>query len=200
MDRSHASDVLLIERCQLGDQWAFDALMGRYEAMAYQYALKLTKHAEEARDVVSEAFIRVYRAIGQFRSSSAFTTWFYRILRNCFLDMRKRKTLNVVASLDAVREVEDGEVTLQVVDPCPSPLQTAIESDHSERIIEAICQLTDIQKSMIFMYHLDQLTYEEIAQQMSLPVGTVKSRLNRARIALKDVLSSHPDLMGQRVT
>jgi RNA polymerase sigma-70 factor (ECF subfamily) len=195
MERMWISDVFLIERCQRGDKGAFDVLMGRHEARAYQYALKLTKHAEEARDVVSEGFIRVFRAINQFRSNSAFTTWMYRILRNCFLDMRKRKSLRIVASLDAVRETDDGEVQMQAVDGHVSPHEEAERADHSSRVRKAISQLTEIQRDMIQLYHAEQLSYEEIADELDLPVGTVKSRLNRARIALKDVLMREPDLL-----
>lgn len=196
MERIWTSDVYLIERCQRGDSTAFDTLMERHEARAYQYALKLTKHAEEAKDVVSEAFIRVFRAINQFRSNSAFTTWLYRILRNCFLDMRKRKSLKIVASLDGVRETEDGDVQMQVVDRRFSPHEVAERSEHSHRVRRAISMLTDIQKKMIVLYHADQLSYEEIAGELDLPVGTVKSRLNRARIALKDVLVRDKELMA----
>jgi RNA polymerase sigma-70 factor (ECF subfamily) len=170
--------------------------MERHHARAYQYALKLTKHAEEARDVVSEGFIRVFRAIRQFRSNSAFTTWLYRILRNCFLDMRKRKTLKVVASLDAVRETDDGEIQIQVVDNHISPHEEAEKSDHSSRVRRSIGQLTPIQRDMIILYHAEQMSYEEIAFALDLPVGTVKSRLNRARIALKDILSRQPELLA----
>ncbi|MBC8063238.1 MAG: sigma-70 family RNA polymerase sigma factor [Chlorobia bacterium] len=196
MERIWTSDVYLIERCQRGDSTAFDTLMERHEARAYQYALKLTKHAEEAKDVVSEAFIRVFRAINQFRSNSAFTTWLYRILRNCFLDMRKRKSLRFVASLDGVHETDDGEVQMQVVDKRFSPHEVAERSDHSNRVRRAISMLTDIQRKMIILYHADQLSYEEIAGELDLPVGTVKSRLNRARIALKDVLVRDKELMA----
>lgn len=193
------SDVFLIERCQQGDYQAFDILMERHHARAYQYALKLTKHAEEARDVVSEGFIRVFRAIRQFRSNSAFTTWLYRILRNCFLDMRKRKSLRIVASLDAVKETDDGEVQLQVVDRNPTPHEQAEKSDHSWRVRMAIAQLTPIQRDMIILYHAEQMSYEEIAMALDLPVGTVKSRLNRARVALKDILSRQPELLALTV-
>jgi len=195
MDSAY-SDGFLIERCQNGDYHAFDLLMERHHARAYQYALKLTKHAEEARDVVSEGFIRVFRAIRQFRSNSAFTTWLYRILRNCFLDMRKRKTLKVVASLDAVRETDDGEIQIQVVDNHISPHEEAEKSDHSSRVRRSIGQLTPIQRDMIILYHAEQMSYEEIAFALDLPVGTVKSRLNRARIALKDILSRQPELLA----
>ena len=190
------SDLFLIERCQQGDKWAFDLLMERHQGRAYQYALRLTRHAEEARDVVSEGFIRVFRAINQFRSNSAFTTWLYRILRNCFLDMRKRKSLKIVASLDQVRETDDGEIQMQVVDWHLGPEDLALRDDHSLRVRRAIAQLTKIQRGMIYLYHGQQMSYDEISSKLGLPVGTVKSRLNRARIALKDILSQDPELSG----
>jgi RNA polymerase sigma-70 factor (ECF subfamily) len=196
MDSLVLSDGFLIERCQQGDYRAFDQLMKRHQARAYQYALKLTKHADEARDVVSEGFIRVFRAIRQFRSNSAFTTWMYRILRNCFLDMRKRKSLRIVASLDAVKETDDGEVQIQVEDRRISPQEQAERADHSWRVRKAVGQLTAIQRDMIILYHAEQMSYEEIAIALDLPVGTVKSRLNRARIALKDILARQPDLLA----
>ena len=196
MDSLVLSDGFLIERCQQGDYRAFDQLMKRHQARAYQYALKLTKHADEARDVVSEGFIRVFRAIRQFRSNSAFTTWMYRILRNCFLDMRKRKSLRIVASLDSVKETDDGEVQIQVEDRRISPQEQAERADHSWRVRKAVGQLTAIQRDMIILYHAEQMSYEEIAIALDLPVGTVKSRLNRARIALKDILARQPDLLA----
>ena len=196
MEGTYSHDIFLIERCQSGDLWAFDALMNRYESRAYQYALRLTKHTEEARDVVSEAFVRVFRAIKQFRSSSAFSTWLYRILRNCFLDMRKRKALKIVGSLDAVRELEEGEVQIQAIDPHMSPEETLLRSDHSRQVLSALGRLTSIQRRMILLYHLEQFTYDEISSMLDLPVGTVKSRLNRARIALKDVLRHQPELLA----
>lgn len=195
MERAVHSDIFLIERCQQGDKWAFDVLMERHEARAFQYALKLTKHAEEASDVVSEGFVRVFRAINQFRSNSAFTTWLYRILRNCFLDMRKKKTLRISASLDAVRETDDGELHMQVIDPNLSPHERAVKAEHSSKVRVAIMSLTNIQRTMIILYHGEQYSYEEIANRLALPVGTVKSRLNRARIALKDTLSAQPELL-----
>ncbi|HJP84181.1 MAG TPA: sigma-70 family RNA polymerase sigma factor [Fimbriimonadaceae bacterium] len=195
MERVLVTDGFLIERCQRGDSLAFDQLMKRHEAKAYQYALKLTKHAEEARDVVSEGFIRVFRAINQFRSNSAFSTWLYRILRNCFLDMRKRKSLRIVASLDAVKETDEGDIQIQPIDQSRSPYDQAARREHSLQVRAAIQGLTEIQRSMIYLYHAEQMSYEEIASRLDLPVGTVKSRLNRARIALKDIFRKNPDLV-----
>lgn len=183
-----ANEVLLIERCQGGDSMAIDELLSRYHTKAYMYALKMTKHSEEAADVVSEAFIRVSRAIGRFRLNSSFGTWLHRILRNCFLDQRKRKTVKVVASLDASIESDEGEVYWEPVDEAESPYEASVKADWAARVRGALDQLGDSQRQMLMMYHEDQLTYEEIAKRLNTPVGTVKSRLNRARISLKNVI------------
>ena len=80
---------MLIKRCQDGDRAAFDTLIRAYSARAYKFAYKLTSNGDEASDVVAEGFVRVYKSIARFKGESAFSTWFYRILTNCFLDMLK---------------------------------------------------------------------------------------------------------------
>ena len=84
---------------------------------------------------------------------------------------------------------------MQVLDPSLSPHDQAVKADHSFKVRAAIMRLTNIQRTMIILYHAEQYSYEEIANRLALPVGTVKSRLNRARIALKDILASQPDLL-----
>lgn len=196
MSTSMANEVVLIERCQRGDKFAIDELLSKYHAKAYMYALKMTKHSEEASDVVSEAFIRAYRAIGRFQLNSSFATWLYRILRNCFLDIRKRKSVKVVASLDAALDSEDGSVFWQPIDESDSPFETSAKAAHSRKVRESLEQLPELQRQMLLMYHAEQLTYDEIAEKLNTPVGTVKSRLNRARISLKQVIRDDEELMA----
>ncbi len=191
-----AGEVLLIEKCQQGDRFAIDELLERYHSKAFMYALKMTKHTEEASDVVSEAFIRVYRAIGRFQLNSSFATWLYRILRNCFLDIRKRKHVDVVASLDAAMDSDESQVYWQPVDESDSPYEVSVKRDYASRIREALSYLPELQRNMLTMYHVEQLTYDEIASALDTPVGTVKSRLNRARINFKQIVNDN-GLMSQ---
>jgi len=186
-----AGEVLLIEKCQRGDMLAIDELLERYHSKAFMYALKMTKHTEEASDVVSEAFIRVYRAIGRFQLNSSFATWLYRILRNCFLDIRKRKHVNVVASLDAPMDSDESQVYWQPIDESDSPYEVSVKSDYADKIREVLSYLPELQRNMLMMYHVEQLTYDEIAEKLNTPVGTVKSRLNRARINFKQVVKNN---------
>jgi RNA polymerase sigma-70 factor, ECF subfamily len=185
-------DEMLIRRAQGGDRSAFDALITRHEVKAFQYAFRLTRNTEEASDVVSDAFIRVYNAIGNFKGQSSFSTWLYRILTNCFLDIRKKA--KPVSSLEVGSQSGEGEVERQVEDPGPTPHEETERSEREERVERAVNKLPEYQRAMIVMYHVDMLTYEEISEALDLPIGTVKSRLNRARLSLRDLLVKDKEL------
>lgn len=189
-------DILLIERFQRGERSAFDALIAKHQARAYQYAYRLTKDAEQASDVVAEAFVRVYKALCNFKGESAFTTWLYRILTNCFLDMRKKEKSRAWTSLDPMIHTDEGELERQVEDPSLDPHQEAELSEREMTVSAAVQRLPEYQKAMIMMYHVEMLSYEEIAQALDLPLGTVKSRLNRARLSLRDLLSAERDMFA----
>src|SRR5258708_7036886 len=126
MSQRAFDDDMLIRRAQGGDRSAFDALVVQHEVKAYQYAFRLTRNSEEASDVVSDAFIRVYNAIGTFKGQSSFSTWMYRILTNCFLDVRKK--VKPTTSLEVGSQTGEGEIERQIEDPGPSP------HDESERL------------------------------------------------------------------
>jgi RNA polymerase sigma-70 factor (ECF subfamily) len=190
-DRAQDDDML-IRRAQGGDRSAFDALVSKHEIKAYQYAFRLTRNSEEAADVVADAFIRVYNAIGNFKGNSSFSTWMYRILTNCFLDLRKK--VKPVSSLDVASQGGEGEIERQIEDPGPTPHDESERVEREERVERAVNKLPEYQRAMIVMYHVDMLTYEEIAEALDLPIGTVKSRLNRARLSLRDYLLKDQEL------
>lgn len=188
------NDAVLIRQCQGGDRSAFDALVHAYEAKAFQYAMRLTRDSDLAADIVSEAFVRVYNSIGNFRGQSAFGTWLYRILTNCYLDNRKRDKSRFNTSLDSTVQIESGEVERQFQDDRPGPDEEAERSARENAIQEALSQMPEYQKAMLVMYHVENLSYEDIAEALDLPLGTVKSRLNRARLSLRDLLSTNMEL------
>lgn len=185
-------DDMLIRRAQGGDRSAFDTLVSKYEVKAYQYAFRLTRNSEEACDVVADAFIRVFNAIGNFKGQSSFSTWLYRILTNCFLDLRKK--VKPVTTLDVASQSGEGDVERQIEDLGPTPHQESERMEREERVERAVNKLPEYQRAMIVMYHVDMLTYEEIAEALDLPIGTVKSRLNRARLSLRDYLLKDKEL------
>jgi RNA polymerase sigma-70 factor (ECF subfamily) len=192
MSERTLDDDVLIRRAQSGDRAAFDALVSKYEIKAYQYAFRLTRNSEEASDVVAEAFIRVFNAIANFKGNSSFSTWLYRIMTNCFLDLRKK--VKPVSSLEVATSTGSGEVERQLEDPNPTPHEQSEKTEREERVERAVNRLPEYQRAMIVMYHVDLLTYEEIAEALDLPIGTVKSRLNRARLSLRDLLIKDQEL------
>ncbi|MCW5941013.1 MAG: sigma-70 family RNA polymerase sigma factor [Fimbriimonadaceae bacterium] len=191
---AYLDDAVLIERCQKGDRSAFDELIGRHQDRAYKYAFRLTGNTEEACDVVGDAFVRVYSALKNFKGQSAFSTWLYRILTNCFLDLRKKEKNRQTTSLEAVLQTPEGDVTRQIEDPDRNPYEEAERNSREDRVVEAVGQLPEYQRSMITMFHVEMLSYEEIAEALDLPIGTVKSRLNRARLSLREILSGDEEL------
>lgn len=187
-------DQLLISRCQQGDRNAFDDLICKHEQRAYQFAYRLTNNADEASDIVADAFIRVFNALPNFRGQSAFTTWLYRILTNCYLDFRKRDRSRHHASLETNLQTEHGEVERQVEDDADGPAELAERDARELAVQRALRKLPEYQRAMLVMYHVEQLTYEEIAEVQDLPIGTVKSRLNRARLSLRELLTKDEEL------
>lgn len=189
-------DALLIERFQNGDTESLDRLIQRHQARAYQYAFRLTRDPDIAADVVSDAFVRVYRAAHTFKGQSAFTTWLYRILTNCFLDTRKRLTSRPTVSLEATLQTDDGSLERQFEAESRTPYEEAERSERERSMQAAVKELPDYQRAMILLFHLEMLSYEEIAEVLHLPIGTVKSRLNRARLGLRQALEPEWELFN----
>jgi len=191
-----ADDLVLIERAQKGDRDALDHLIRKYEKRAYQYAYRLTSNAEEASDVVGDAFVRIHSAMKNFKGNSAFTTWMYRILTNCFLDLRKRERSRPTQSLEATLQTEDGLVERQFESEDPTPDEVAERNQRESTIERAVALLPEYQRAMVTLYHAENLSYEEIADALDLPIGTVKSRLNRARLSLREHLVKDEELFN----
>lgn len=194
MSEKAVDDDLLIARSQRGDRSAFDQLVRKHEERAYQYAYRLTRNSEMAADVVAEAFLRIHNALANFKSQSSFKTWLYRILTNCYLDLRKRERARPHGSLDAMLSTSEGEMAQQFEDPGLTPEEEAQKGARADAVHAALSQMPDYQRAMIIMYHAEDMSYEDMAAALDLPVGTVKSRLNRARLNLRDLLLRHEEL------
>ena len=187
-------DSFLIARSRNGDRSAFDQLIRRYERRIYNLAYRLCGNPDDAADVAADAFVRVYNSLASFRGDASFLTWIYRITTNIYLDARKRKRARPQVSLDELIELDDSAVSRQYEDPAPAPQAVAEAKERAQVLQQAIGKLPDYQRLMVVMYHVQGKSYEEIAEAAGLPIGTVKSRLNRARLALRDKLKSHMEL------
>jgi len=196
MQKTTAEDAAIISRFQNGDVTAFNDLVARYKERSYRYAARLTRNADEAADIVAETFLRAYRSLDGFKGDSSFTTWLYRIETNCFLDMRKRGKPRTTVSLDGEAPLEDGHAPIQIVDDSESAHDRVEMRDRISAIESAMMHLPDHHRAILVMYHGESMTYEDIADCLKLPIGTVKSRLNRARLSLRSLLRPCRSLFG----
>lgn len=176
------ADQKLVERVQNGDKHAFDMLVVKYESRVMSLVQRLVRDHHEAQDIAQEAFIKAYRALPRFRGDSAFYTWLYRIAvntaKNHLVSKGRRPAIEGV-------ELEEAEVVgipkLQDID---SPERQLLRDELEEVIYSAINQLPDDLKTAITLREFEGLSYEEISQVMDCPVGTVRSRIFRAREAI----------------
>ena len=192
---SAVEDQRLVQRVRSGDFSAMDELVQRHYRPVFNLAFRLSGNYDDAQDIVSEAFIRVHNALPNFRGDAHFTTWLYRIVKNVFLDERKKQRIRTHSSLEEMVDLEDSAVSRQVEDPGPGPQWMVERGERADTIQRAVQTLPEAQRVMIALYHFHHRSYEEIAEVMGLPIGTVKSRLNRARLALKSKLHDAKELL-----
>jgi len=183
------SDEKLIEKCRRGDRAAFDALLKRYERPIYHLAYRLAGNYDDAHDIAAETFLRVYRAIGTFQCAITLPAWINRIVANVFYDTRRHAHRHPSVSLDALVEKTGDSLMNADTKSLGTPEVQAEENERKRILGEAIESLPDYQRTMVTLFHSEGRTYEEIADIMAIPVGTVKSRLNRARLALRERLA-----------
>jgi RNA polymerase sigma-70 factor (ECF subfamily) len=179
----------LIERCKAGDSAAWNTLIKQYEASVFKFAYSLSHSHDDADDISGHVFLRLYNNIGTFRYESCFRSWLFRIVRNTHVDMCIRAAHRKNVSLDSIPGT-DGEMisSRDIVDPQPGPERTCLDKETASLLNHAIRHLPAYQREVVRMYHLEGKAYGLIASTTGLSIGTVKSRLNRARANLRDRL------------
>lgn len=186
---------ILIDKAIGGDSDAFSALICRVQNKAYSIAFRYMNSDYDARDMMQESFIKMYRNLDKFNFESAFDTWYFRILINCCLDeLRKRKNKESY-SLDIIPDGKDEPMAVDIPDESPGPEAELISKERQKLVREAILALPEDHRNIIILRELEQLSYDEIGQALDLDPGTVKSRLSRARQKLKQIiLEQNPDI------
>jgi len=177
------SDNTLVERVQKGDKRAFDLLVRRYQHKVISVISRYVSDWAECQDVAQEAFIRAFRAIGAFRGDSAFYTWVYRIAintaKNYLVSQGRRPPTDDVAIDDAVQL--DAGIRLK---DSATPERELLRQEIERTVFATVEQLPEELRTAITLREVDGLSYEEIAEQMQCPIGTVRSRIFRAREAI----------------
>ena len=184
----------LLKRAKAGDVAAFEELVEGYQKKLFSLAYRIVGNPEDAADMVQEALIRIFRSIAKFKEQSSFSTWIYRITTNVCLDeLRKRKNKKEF-SLDQEIHGEDGDMKRQIRSDEMLTDNIAEQEELRDIVNNAINILPEYQRIVISLRDIQGLTYSEISQVLNCPEGTVKSRINRARNALKNVLSDKREL------
>ena len=177
------ADRLLVERVQQGDKSAFDLLVLKYQHKIVKLVMRYVRDPAEAQDVTQEAFIKAYRALPKFRGDSAFYTWMYRIAINTaknYLVAAKRRPVDYDLDLQDPEQY-DMQARLKDVD---TPEGLVLSNEISQTVDKAIAALPDDLRTAILLREVEGMSYEDIANTMECPIGTVRSRIFRAREAI----------------
>lgn len=179
---------LLVRRAQAGDVRSFEELVVIYQDRIYNLSYYLAGNQADAQDLAQETFVRAYTSLKSFRRDADLGTWLHRITVNLWLNVRRRRKNAQVLSLDDPVETDRGEVTrtLAAVDPAGDPVEALEGKELQARVREALRSLPEEYRTVLVLREMEGYSYAEIAGLLRCSLGTVKSRLSRARQALKE--------------
>jgi len=182
---SGGEDADLVRRCLSGDQRACRDLVRRYERPVFSVLMRVLRRAEDAEDLVQETFIRVFRALDRYDTERPFAAWIFTIASRLAIDhLRRRRVKTVSLTVSEPGSTEERE--LDVVDPGLRPDEVTSHAEEEGRAASLIDSLPEHYRIVVLLRHQQDLSYEEIAEALQLPLGTVKARIHRARALLKE--------------
>ena len=180
------NEAILIDKAQKGDIESFELLIENYQKKAFNIAYRMLGNLEDANDVTQEALVKVYRSIGAFRGNSSFSTWLYSIVNNTCIDfMRKNRKVDLIY---IEQEHEGTNYQIDIPDRLNTP-EKLLEKNEVKKIIhDGINQLNYDHRNIIILRDIQGLSYKEIGEILHISLGTVKSRISRARDNLKEII------------
>ncbi len=184
-----SDDAQLIDQALAGHSEAFGQLVLRYQDRLFNTIFHVVGHAEDARDIVQEALVQAFLKLSSFQRHSAFYTWLYRIAFNLAVTQRRRKRLPT-ASIDHLRETSH----MEPEDCEDNPVEALDRKERCCQVQQAITHLAEEYRSVLVLREIDGCCYETISEILDLPVGTVRSRLHRARLQLREELKEMLEL------
>lgn len=188
------TDNLLIDRVRRGDAAAYEDMVARYWDRIFARVLQLLKNKQDAEEVTQDAFIRAHRGLDNFRGDASFSTWLYQIATNLahnrywYWFRRKRdQSISLEQPL-----TEDGDLTLESIMPCDgeNPADAALTQEFVDRVSECMRGLNEKHREVLLLRNVRNFSYEEISDQLGISVGTVKSRIARARESLRELMGA----------
>ena len=178
-----------IHAARMGDEFAFAALVGQYQATAHRVAQHILRTEEAAADAVQEALIKAHRAMPRFQDGN-FRSWLLRIVTNTCYDHLRRQKRRAAMSLDELIDDSGLEISSESKSVTADPAKLSLQRENMETILQAIESLPTWHRNVVLLVDVHGYDYAEAAEALSLPLGTVKSRLSRARAALRDALTA----------
>jgi RNA polymerase sigma factor (sigma-70 family) len=186
---SSEQDRAFVAEALHGNQAAYEALMNKYRAALYRHIARLIHNPQEVEDLVQETFIKAFTALESYSTEFAFSTWLYKIATNHAIDYLRRKKLKTL-SLDEPIETREGTLERELADITYFPDRHIVEDQRRALLQEAIDALPEKYRLVIVLRHQQEKSYEEIAEELNLPLGTVKAHIFRARRLLYKYLRS----------
>ena len=181
------TDAFLVEATLSGSREAFGELVERYQDRLFNTLTRVLGSRDDASEVLQDAFVQAYTKLGSFRGASQFYTWIYRVALNLACSHRRRNMRRRdEQSVEQIRELSGAEP----VDPSLQPEQTAVRTEQAELVQAALLTISDEHREILVLREMEDCSYETIAEILNLPVGTVRSRLFRARLQLKERLEN----------
>ncbi len=187
--RGELSDEELMLRVQEGDKSCYDVLVGRYKLRLYNYILRMVGRPDVAEEIAQDAFVRAYIHADKYRTIARFSTWLYTIATNLVRNrFRKKKRLPQILSLFYKGDGDDEERAFEIPDKAPNPEEATAGAELERIIAEASAQIPANYREPFLLREVNQLSYEEIAAVTGLKLGTVRSRINRARSHFRRII------------
>ena len=195
------NDLGLVRCAQSGEAWAFDRLVLKYRPRIVELTMRYTRNPADAEDATQESFIKAYRGLRHFRGYCAFYTWLYRIASNCARNVLKARRRDFLKNTIDLAEFRDATRHPTRLRDLATPEELALTADIRGTVNSALDGLSEEHRTVITLREIDGLSYQEIASAMSVPVGTVRSRVFRARDFIDRKLRRvHDGGLGRRTT
>ncbi len=182
-------DELLLRRARQGDADAFEQLMTPLEKLIWRVCWHYTGQRETASDCAQEAMIKIWRSLDSYRGDCAFESWVYRIAANCSMDAMRKKKRDRSESIEPLKEAG-----FDPADPEPGTEEKVIAAERKRQLRECITRLPEDQRDALVMTQLEGMSYEDAARRLDVSEGTIKSRVNRAKVKLKEWLTDSGEL------
>ncbi|WP_035756479.1 RNA polymerase sigma factor [Hugenholtzia roseola] len=188
-------DFELIDLAVKGDERAYAELMNKYRNSVYFMLLKMVKNTDDAEDLTIEAFTKAFRNLKKFKKEYTFSTWLFRIATNNCIDFIRKKKLETTSIHSSYKNDNGEAMMMEVRDQTPTPQEEAIKTQKAEFVRHFVEMLPAKYKRLVELRYFDELSYEEIAEELEAPLGTVKAQLHRARELLYDLVKDKKDVI-----